>query len=82
MKPQGAPDRKQMRQTAEETEMTKGLLTPSRRSVLKGIAGTGALPATGFFPGYSHARSSEPITLGIELHLTCIHCTITPSSVR
>jgi branched-chain amino acid transport system substrate-binding protein len=44
--------------------MTKGLLTPSRRSVLKGIAGTSALAATGFFPGYSNAQSSEPIKLG------------------
>lgn len=46
--------------------------TPDRRSVLKAIAGTGALAATGFFPGYSNAQSSEPIRLGFQLHRTGI----------
>jgi len=53
--------------------MTKGLpLTPNRRTVLQGIAGTGALAATGFFPGYTNAQTAEPIRLGFQLHRTGI----------
>lgn len=53
--------------------MTKGLtLTPSRRTVLQGLAGTGALAATGFFPRYTNAQTAEPIRLGFQLHRTGI----------
>jgi branched-chain amino acid transport system substrate-binding protein len=44
-------------------------MTPSRRSVLKGIgAGASALA----FPGYLQAQSSAPIKLGFQLHRTGI----------
>lgn len=53
--------------------MTDGLpLTPTRRTVLKGLAGTGALAAAGAFPGYSNAQSAAPIRLGFQLHRTGI----------
>ena len=53
--------------------MTKGLtFTPSRRRVLQGIMGTGAMTATGFFPGFAHAQSAAPIRLGFQLHRTGI----------
>jgi branched-chain amino acid transport system substrate-binding protein len=46
---------------------------PNRRSVLKGIAaGGGVIAATGFFPGYTNAQTSEPIKLGFQLHRTGI----------
>lgn len=53
--------------------MTKGLIfTPSRRTVLAGLAGTGAMAAAGFFPGYTNAQTSAPIKLGFQLHRTGI----------
>ncbi|MGB3147754.1 MAG: ABC transporter substrate-binding protein [Paracoccaceae bacterium] len=46
---------------------------PNRRSVLTGLAtGAGAVAASGFFPGYTHAQSAEPIRLGFQLHRTGI----------
>ncbi|MCB2125356.1 MAG: ABC transporter substrate-binding protein [Rhodobacteraceae bacterium] len=54
--------------------MTNKLYTPnpSRRSVLQGMAGTGALLATGLAPRFVQAQSSEPIRLGFQLHRTGI----------
>ena len=55
--------------------MTQKLITttPTRRSVLKGLAlGTGAIAATGAFPRFVQAQSSEPIKLGFQLHRTGI----------
>lgn len=52
--------------------MTNGLtFTPSRRTVLAGLAGTG-MAAAGFFPGYSNAQTSAPVRLGFQLHRTGI----------
>jgi len=51
--------------------MTQQLIgtSPSRRSLLKGLAaGTGALA----FPGFLQAQSSAPIKLGFQLHRTGI----------
>lgn len=47
-------------------------LTPSRRAVLKGMAGSGALLAAGALPGFVQAQSSAPIKLGFQLHRTGI----------
>jgi len=47
-------------------------LNPSRRSVLKGIAGSGAALAAGALPGFVQAQSSAPIKLGFQLHRTGI----------
>lgn len=48
-------------------------LNPSRRTVLRGMAaGSGALAASSFFPGYTNAQSAEPIRLGFQLHQTGI----------
>ncbi|MGB8815555.1 MAG: ABC transporter substrate-binding protein [Paracoccaceae bacterium] len=47
-------------------------LNPSRRSVLKGMAGGGALIAAGGYPGFLQAQSSAPIKLGFQLHRTGI----------
>ncbi|MEZ5779044.1 MAG: ABC transporter substrate-binding protein [Paracoccaceae bacterium] len=44
----------------------------SRRSVLKGMAGAGALLAAGATPRFVQAQSSEPIRLGFQLHRTGI----------
>ena len=54
--------------------MTNKLLTPtpSRRSVLTGLAAGGALVATGFAPRFAQAQSSAPIKLGFQLHRTGI----------
>ncbi|MCB2110321.1 ABC transporter substrate-binding protein [Albidovulum sp.] len=54
--------------------MTNKLITPSpsRRSVLKGMAGTGALLASGLAPRFVQAQSSAPIKLGFQLHRTGI----------
>lgn len=52
--------------------MTNGLtFTPSRRTVLAGLAGTG-MAAAGFFPGYGNAQTSAPVRLGFQLHRTGI----------
>ncbi|MDP4033092.1 MAG: ABC transporter substrate-binding protein [Pseudorhodobacter sp.] len=47
-------------------------LSPSRRSVLRGMAGSGALLAAGALPGFVQAQSSAPIKLGFQLHRTGI----------
>ncbi len=47
-------------------------LNPSRRAVLKGMAGSGALLAAGALPGFVQAQSSAPIKLGFQLHRTGI----------
>ncbi|MFT7058215.1 MAG: branched-chain amino acid transport system substrate-binding protein [Pseudorhodobacter sp.] len=63
--------RKKGRPQQEDHEMTTKLLgmTPSRRSVLKGIgAGASALA----LPGFVQAQSSTPIKLGFQLHRTGI----------
>ncbi len=54
--------------------MSGKLITPrpDRRSILKGMAGTGALLAAGAMPRYVQAQSSEPIRLGFQLHRTGI----------
>ncbi len=52
--------------------MTNKLITPTRRSVLKGMAAGGALLATGATPRFVQAQSSEPIKLGFQLHRTGI----------
>lgn len=54
--------------------MTNKLITtsPTRRSVLTGMAATGALLATGTTPRFVQAQSSEPIKLGFQLHRTGI----------
>mgnify|MGYP001047014659 FL=1 len=52
--------------------MTNKLITPTRRSVLTGMAATGALLATGATPRFVQAQSSEPIKLGFQLHRTGI----------
>ncbi|MCB2135088.1 MAG: ABC transporter substrate-binding protein, partial [Rhodobacteraceae bacterium] len=55
--------------------MTRKLITttPTRRSVLKGLAlGTGALAATSALPRFVQAQSSEPIRVGFQLHRTGI----------
>jgi branched-chain amino acid transport system substrate-binding protein len=54
--------------------MTNKLITtaPTRRSVLTGMAATGALLATGFSPRFVQAQSSAPIKLGFQLHRTGI----------
>lgn len=47
--------------------------TPSRRSVLRGMAaGGGLLAASAGFPRFVQAQSSEPIRLGFQLHRTGI----------
>jgi branched-chain amino acid transport system substrate-binding protein len=46
---------------------------PTRRGLLKVLAaGTGAIAASGSFPGFIQAQSSEPIRLGFQLHRTGI----------
>ncbi len=52
--------------------MTNKLITPTRRSVLTGMAATGALLATGATPRFVQAQSSAPIKLGFQLHRTGI----------
>jgi branched-chain amino acid transport system substrate-binding protein len=54
--------------------MTNKLITtaPTRRSVLTGMAATGALLATGLSPRFVQAQSSAPIKLGFQLHRTGI----------
>ncbi len=54
--------------------MTNKLITttPTRRSVLTGMAAGGALLATGVTPRFVQAQSSEPIKLGFQLHRTGI----------
>lgn len=47
-------------------------LTPSRRTVLKGMAASGSALAAGAFPGFLQAQSSAPIKLGFQLHRTGI----------
>ena len=51
--------------------MSNKLVTPnpSRRSVLTGMAASGALLATGLAPRFAQAQSSAPIKLGFQLHL-------------
>ena len=46
------------------------MTTASRRSVLGGLAATGAAAAS--FPGFAQAQSSAPIRLGFQLHRTGI----------
>ncbi|PKP75470.1 MAG: branched-chain amino acid ABC transporter substrate-binding protein [Alphaproteobacteria bacterium HGW-Alphaproteobacteria-6] len=46
--------------------------TPTRRSVLQGIAGAGALVAAGVTPRFVQAQSSAPLKLGFQLHRTGI----------
>ena len=51
--------------------MTK-LITPNRRSILKGAAaGTGALAGAGWVP-FIQAQTSEPIKIGFQVHRTGI----------
>ncbi|MDH5531787.1 MAG: ABC transporter substrate-binding protein [Paracoccaceae bacterium] len=55
--------------------MTRKLITttPTRRSVLKGLAlGTGAIAASSALPRFVQAQSSEPIRIGFQLHRTGI----------
>ena len=54
--------------------MTNKLITttPTRRSVLAGMAAGGALLATGLTPRFVQAQSSAPIRLGFQLHRTGI----------
>jgi branched-chain amino acid transport system substrate-binding protein len=52
--------------------MTNKLITPTRRSVLTGMAASGALLASGLTPRFAQAQSSEPIKLGFQLHRTGI----------
>ncbi|SPH24512.1 Aliphatic amidase expression-regulating protein [Defluviimonas aquaemixtae] len=54
--------------------MSGKLITPrpNRRSVLKGMAGAGALMTGGLAARYAQAQSSEPIRLGFQLHRTGI----------
>ena len=54
--------------------MTNKLITPtpSRRTLLKGMAAGGALLATGLAPRFVQAQSSAPIKLGFQLHRTGI----------
>jgi len=47
------------------------LITPNRRSVLGGLAATGAAAGAGFVP-YAQAQSSEPIKIGFQVHRTGI----------
>ncbi|MFN3937205.1 MAG: ABC transporter substrate-binding protein [Gemmobacter sp.] len=49
--------------------MTSRLLTPTRRTVLAGLAAGSAAAA---FPGFIQAQSSAPIKLGFQLHRTGI----------
>ncbi|MGL4279899.1 MAG: ABC transporter substrate-binding protein [Albidovulum sp.] len=52
--------------------MANKLITPTRRSVLTGMAAGGALLATGLTARFAQAQSSEPIRLGFQLHRTGI----------
>ena len=52
--------------------MANKLTTPTRRSLIKGMAAGGALLATGMTPRFVQAQSSEPIRLGFQLHRTGI----------
>ena len=51
------------------TEKTSKLITPSRRSVLGGLAATAAIPGLGT---YAQAQSSAPIKIGFQVHRTGI----------
>ncbi len=52
--------------------MTDRLITPSRRTLLKGMAAGGTLLAAGVAPRFVQAQSSAPIKLGFQVHRTGI----------
>ena len=51
------------------TEKTSKLITPSRRTVLGGLAASAAIPGLGT---YAQAQSSAPIKVGFQVHRTGI----------
>ena len=52
--------------------MSKSLIKPTRRSLIKGAAAGGALASMPGFVPYVQAQSSEPIKIGFQVHRTGI----------
>jgi len=52
--------------------LKKSLITPSRRTVLTGLAATGAAIASPGYVRFAQAASSEPIRIGFQVHRTGI----------
>ncbi len=54
------------------TKSKPSLITPNRRTILSGLAATGAASAMPGFVPYAQAQSSEPIKIGFQVHRTGI----------
>ena len=52
--------------------LKKSLITPTRRTVLGGLAAAGAVSALPGFVPYAQAQSSAPIRIGFQVHRTGI----------